>query len=198
MAVTRLNDEKTWFLDSGFTQHMTIKREYFTKLESAKGSVKLADKSTLDIVGKGTVEIKAPKARSMLAYETGKRKNKILKVIKNNFVKKCIEMFNEIDENKDDYNNFYEAFSKNLKMAIHKDNQNKAKLADLLYYHSTKSGDEMKDYVIRIKEGQKDISDLKLFVTNLELPTNISMRSVENNRGDTSSSHQKYKRQRLS
>ncbi|KAF3660743.1 hypothetical protein FXO38_12056 [Capsicum annuum] len=37
------------------------KREYFTKLESAKGSVKLADKTKLEIVGKGTVAIKAPK-----------------------------------------------------------------------------------------------------------------------------------------
>ncbi|KAF3650971.1 putative DNA damage-inducible protein 1-like [Capsicum annuum] len=61
MAVTRLNDENTWFLDSGCTQHMTSKREYFTELESAKGSVKLADKTKLEIVGKGTVAIKAPK-----------------------------------------------------------------------------------------------------------------------------------------
>ncbi|PHT36940.1 Heat shock protein 82 [Capsicum baccatum] len=42
---------------------MTRKREYFMKLESAKGSVKLADKTTFDIVGKGTVAIKAPKEK---------------------------------------------------------------------------------------------------------------------------------------
>merc|ERR1711907_771849 len=88
------------------------------------------------------------------------QQNKILRVIKKNLVKKCLEMFAEISEKKDDYKKFYEQFGKCLKLGVHEDSTNRVKVAELLRYQTSKSGDEtisFKEYVDRMKEGQNDI-----------------------------------------
>jgi len=88
------------------------------------------------------------------------QQNKVLKLIKKTLVKKCVELFFEIAENKEDFDKFYEQFSRNLKYGVHEDSSNRDKLADLLRYHSTKSADKLislKEYISKMKEGQDKI-----------------------------------------
>lgn len=68
------------------------------------------------------------------------QQSKILKVIRKNLVKKCVELFTELSEDKEQYQKFYEQFSKNIKLGIHEDSQQRKKIADLIRYHTSNAG----------------------------------------------------------
>merc|ERR1712241_1112503 len=89
------------------------------------------------------------------------QQNKILKLIQKNLVKKSLEMFAELAENKEDYKTFYEQFHKNIKLGIHEDSKNRKKISELLRYSSTKTSDKemisLREYVDRMKDDQKGI-----------------------------------------
>lgn len=95
-------------------------------------------------------------------------------------------MFNEIAENAEDYKKFYEQFGKNLKLGVHEDSTNREKIADLLRFHTSKSGEDMislKEYVARMKEGQKDIffitGESKAAVANSPFIETLKKKGVE-------------------
>lgn len=93
------------------------------------------------------------------------QQNSILKVIKNNLIKKSIDLLIEIansedEKNKERWKTFYQNFHKNIKLGVHEDSKNRKKLLELVRYNSTKTGDDLtslKDYVSRMKDGQKKI-----------------------------------------
>jgi len=88
------------------------------------------------------------------------QQNKILKVIKKNLTKRCIQMMTDLSEDVDKYKTFYDQFSKNIKLGIHEDSTNTQKLTKLLRYYSSNNRDEMislDTYISKMHEGQNNI-----------------------------------------
>ena len=96
------------------------------------------------------------------------QQNKIIGVIKKTLVKKALGMLNKLEE----YDSFYKNFSKNIKLGICQDDKNRARLAKLLRYQSTKSEEptSLDDYCKRMVDDQKGIYYI----------TGQSMKTVQN------------------
>ncbi|XP_060119257.1 heat shock protein HSP 90-alpha-like [Heteronotia binoei] len=85
------------------------------------------------------------------------QQSRMLKVIKKYLVKKCLDLFAELAEDKEVYTIFHEQFSRHIKLGIHDDSQNQQKLSKLLrFYTSVSMGEKvsLKDYCARMKKNQ--------------------------------------------
>lgn len=90
------------------------------------------------------------------------QQNNIVKVIKRNLVKKCIDMFTELAEEEDqtEFKQFYEQFSTSIKLGIHEDSKNREKLSKLLRFYSANSKDtriSLQEYIDKMPESQNEI-----------------------------------------
>ena len=56
--ITKANEEGVWFLDSGCSNHVCGKKEYFSDIdESYRDSVKLGNNSSMAVTGNGNVRL---------------------------------------------------------------------------------------------------------------------------------------------
>ena len=56
--MNKANGEDMWFLDSGCSNHMCGKKEYFSDFDrSFRDSVKLGNNSSMVVMGKGNVRL---------------------------------------------------------------------------------------------------------------------------------------------
>lgn len=114
------------------------------------------------------------------------QQNKIMKVIKKNIMKKCLELISNISEDSDKYTKFYEQFGKNIKLGVHEDSANREKLSSFLRYESSKSDTiltSFDEYISRMKEGQKGIyyitGESKKAIMNSPFLEKLKKRDIE-------------------
>ena len=90
------------------------------------------------------------------------QQSRVSRIMKKQLVKRTLDTLKEVKgrEDKKEYNTFWEAFGKNIKLGVIEDQDNRENLSNLLLFMSSKSGDELtslEDYVGRMKENQKAI-----------------------------------------
>jgi molecular chaperone HtpG len=114
------------------------------------------------------------------------QQNKIMKVIKKNIMKKCMDLFSSISEDPEKYSKFYEQFGKNIKLGVHEDSTHRTKLASFLRYESSKSDSQqisLDEYISNMKEGQKGIyyitGESKRSIINSPFLEKLKKRDIE-------------------
>ena len=90
------------------------------------------------------------------------QESKVVRVMRKRLLRKSLDMLGEIAgrEDKKDYNTFWEAFGRNIKLGIIEDTANREELAKLVQFASSASGEGMttlQAYVDRMKPEQKGI-----------------------------------------
>lgn len=83
-----------------------------------------------------------------------------LELLQSTFIKKALELFDNIADNEDDMQLFYQNYSKNIKMGINKTNKYSQKLVKYLRYKTNVGGSyyrSLDQYVSSMKTGQKGI-----------------------------------------
>lgn len=81
--------------------------------------------------------------------------------MKKNIVKKTFEMIDDLVDDNEKYKEFYNNYSKNIKLGIYEDNSNREKLTSYLRFYTSKSGGEefrsLDNYINDMDENQKEI-----------------------------------------
>uniref|UniRef100_A0A7N0T611 Heat shock protein 90 n=1 Tax=Kalanchoe fedtschenkoi TaxID=63787 RepID=A0A7N0T611_KALFE len=90
------------------------------------------------------------------------QESRIVRIMRKRLVRKTFDMIQDLAEaeDKEDYNKFWENFGKFLKLGVIEDSGNHKRLAPLLRFHSSKSGDvltSLDTYVENMGENQKAI-----------------------------------------
>ncbi len=104
------------------------------------------------------------------------QQDRLVKNIRKNVIKKILELLAGMD--KEQYEKFYAEFGSVVKEGLHTDWENKDKIADLLRYKTSKSGDKfisLQDYVSNMKAEQKEI----YYITGDNLSTLINSPHLE-------------------
>lgn len=86
------------------------------------------------------------------------QQNKLLKVIKKKLVRKVLDMLKKLD--KETFEKFWKEYSTNIKLGVIEDSSNRSRLAKLLRFRSSESGEKftsLTEYVERMKDKQDSI-----------------------------------------